>query len=43
MFKFYVTKVQISLQRILSASETETARKFFEAGYSINYAIEYFK
>ncbi len=43
MLAFYIRKVQIGLGRVLSGSEQKLASDFFASGYSVNYAIEYFK
>lgn len=43
MTTIYITKVQIALGRVLSASERDTAARFFQSGYSVSYAVEYLK
>lgn len=39
----YLGKVLQELQRPLSASECDTVSKFFLAGYSVNYTVEYLR
>lgn len=43
MTKIYITKIEKAIARPLSPSEQGKAADFLAAGYSVNYAIEYFK
>lgn len=43
MITFYISKIEKALARPLTASEKAKAGEFFAKGYSLNYAIEYFK
>jgi len=43
MILLYITKIQTALQRALQPSEIIKATEFLASGYSVNYAIEYFR
>lgn len=43
MTKIYITKIERAISRPLTQSERGKAAEFLAAGYSVNYAIEYFK
>lgn len=43
MTALYIRKIESMLSRPLSKSEQAKAAEFCAAGYSLNYAIEYFK
>lgn len=43
MTTLYIRKIEKALARPLTASEKAQAQEFLTAGYSVNYAVEYFK
>lgn len=43
MSALYLSRVMRALKRQLSASERDTVSQFFEAGYSVNYTVEYLR
>lgn len=43
MAKLYLIRVMRALRRQLSQSERDTVSRFFEAGYSVNYTVEYLR
>lgn len=43
MTVFYIQKIEKALARPLTASEKAQAQDFLTAGYSVHYAVEYFK
>jgi hypothetical protein len=42
MLEFKINKIQVALQRVLSASERALCVEFLTSGFSINYCVEYF-
>jgi len=43
MTTIYIRKIEKALSRQLAPSEKKQAVEFCAAGYSVNYAVEYFK
>lgn len=43
MTALYIQKIETALSRPLTGSEKSQAMDFLAAGYSVNYAVEYFK
>lgn len=43
MLSLYLIRVMRILKRQLSTSECDTVSQFFEAGYSVNYTVEYLR
>lgn len=43
MIALYIQKIETALSRPLTGSEKSQAKDFLAAGYSVNYAVEYFR